>query len=123
MYVRKSPPYKKSGEACYAVISFGVDVLVKANLLTVIRMDAVLENGSITFFKPTLPSGGWAVARPKKGKSVHLRVRYVEGLPFILNDSESYKLKELAIDAEKQTITVATTIGEPKNARSKISAN
>lgn len=114
--VRKNPPYKRSERACYAVIAFGFDVFIKANLCGAVRLDAHLENESITFFEPTLPGGGWALGRPKKSKRVYLRIPYKEGLPFVLNDNENHRLKELAFDVEKRTITVATTIEETVDA-------
>lgn len=115
--VRKIPPKKKFNsekefnKTCI-VISFGIDILIRANLREVKRIDAFLENESLKFFEPLLPGAGWAFSRPGRSEKLYFRIPYREGLPFVLNDNERHKLKELAVDFENKTITVATSIEE-----------
>lgn len=109
--VRKNQNNEGS-KSWYVVISMDADILTRAGLLETTRIEAILENESIVFFKPTVPGGGWALSRPGRSKRVYFRIPYKEGMPFVLNDKKNHKLKELAVDAEKQTITMATVIEE-----------
>lgn len=97
-------------------IGIGGDVLDRSGLCEVARLEAVLENETIMFFEPELPKAGWALSWPGRGKKAYFRIPYMEGIPFVLNDSKTYELRELSVDAENKTITMSTTIGEPQDA-------
>jgi hypothetical protein len=113
MFVRKCWVLKgKGSKTPYVAAAFGWNILVEAGLDEAKRIDAFLKNGNLEFFEAVLPGAGWALTKMGRGKTRHFRMPYKEGLPFILNDETRYKVKVLVIDAEKKTITIATTIEE-----------
>lgn len=110
IYVRKAQP--KRSNRWYVTIGISGKLLHMAGLHEVTRMEAGLEEGKIVLFEAEFPNRGWALVKPRRNKRGYLKMPYREGLPFVLNDNERHQLKEVIVDAEKQTITMATAIEE-----------